>query len=1121
MAKKGVNPAGINQAVSDRPFTPADFFAFRTPLLPFEELEAWGEGLKAPAALESALESDNPERLEQALAADRERLRARLAELAARPEVLEAVFLASPSLYESLALWRAQPDSKKGQRAERALVRYIYRMAARATPFGLFSGCSVGRVDPDPAARTHIAVAPRERYERHTRLDMDYLFALCEDLSKDPAVREALVYRPNSSLYRAGGRLRYAEARLDKKVRSHHLVAVDDNDYLEEALRRASNGARASEIAEALVAFDPEGDVSLEEAREFVAELIDSQILVSDLSTPVTGPEAIHDVIEQLSRIPATQDAAARLTQVRGALEALDAHGPGAEPARYEEIAETLRELPTSVEMSRLFQLDMVKPADEPVLGGAVMEEVNRALDLLLRLASDRPIESLERFRKDFSERYENREVPLLEALDEEVGIGFDRSSDVGAEASPLLRGIAIGGPPGGEGTTSWTRVHTVLLGKLHEALVKGARSIEITSQDLDRMAPPPAPGQPPANKSPLPDTFHAMFSVAAASQEALDQGDFQVLFENAGGPSGARLLGRFCHADASLCRYVEEHLRAEEALRPGAVFAEVVHLPQGRIGNILARPVLREHEIPFLGRSGAPPENQIPVSDLRVSVSGSRIVLRSARLGKEVVPRLTSAHNYSRGSLGVYRFLCMLQGQNTLGGVMWSWGALESAPFLPRVTFGKVVLSRAMWWMTQDEIKALAKTKGAERFSAVQKWRQERGLPRLVALVDADNELLVDLENVLSIETFLDVIEDRDRARLAEFFPGPGELPATGPEGRFLHELLVVYARKPKEATQTAGAGRAEAAAALAALPPLRRSFPPGSEWLYAKLYTGTATADVLLRDFLAPVVREVMSEGAADSWFFIRYGDPEWHLRLRFHGDPASLQGRVLPRLHEAVDPLLSDGRLWRMQLDTYEREIERYGGPEGMLVSERLFQVDSEAVLAILEMLEGDEGADFRWRLTLRGIDMLVGDLRLDPESRMRVLRGIRESFGQEFGGGKSLRVQLDQRFRQEWRSLMPLLDPSGDEASEMAPALAVLRQRSERLAPIVEELRELEKAGRLSPSTADLAPSYVHMHVNRMIRSAARAHEMVLYDFLYLLHESRAARERKAQGKVAAK
>jgi thiopeptide-type bacteriocin biosynthesis protein len=107
-----------------------------------------------------------------------------------------------------------------------------------------------------------------------------------------------------------------------------------------------------------------------------------------------------------------------------------------------------------------------------------------------------------------------------------------------------------------------------------------------------------------------------------------------------------------------------------------------------------------------------------------------------------------------------------------------------------------------------------------------------------------------------------------------------------------------------------------------------------------------------------------------------------------------------------------------------------------------------------------------------------------------------------------------VQLDQRFRQEWRSLMPLLDPAGDEESELAPALAVLRRRSERNAPIVEELRELERAGRLTSTLADMASSYVHMHVNRIIRSAQRAHELVLYDFLYLLYESKAARERKS-------
>ncbi len=1094
----------------ERPFAPAGFFSFRTPLLPFEELEAFGEGLEAAAAFADPTLGENPERLERALAADREKLRARLSALAGRPEVLEAVFLASPSLYESLSLWRAQPDSKKGQRAERALVRYFYRMAARATPFGLFSGCSIGRVETAPGAATRIAVGPRSGYERHTRLDMDYLFALCEDLGRDPEVREALLYRPNSSLYRAAGRLRYAEARLDNKVRSHHLVAVDSNDYLEEALRRAEGGATAREIAEALVAFDPDGEVTIDEAREFVTELIDSQILVSDLSTPVTGPEAIHDLIDQLGRIPATAlvaNTAERLAKVRATLEALDAGGPGAPPATYEEIAETLRELPTPVEMSRLFQLDMIKPGDQPVLGGEVLEEIQRGVELLLRLAVERQIEGLERFRKDFNERYEGRELPLLQALDEEVGIGFERASDFGAEASPLLRGIGLGAPAGGDPNVSWGRTQSVLLAKLNRALAEGARQIEITAKDLDHMAP----ADDQAKKPPMPDSFHVMVTLAAASQEAIDQGDFQVLFDNAGGPSGARLLGRFCHADAELCRQTAEHLRCEEALRPDAIFAEIVHLPQGRIGNILARPVLREYEIPFLGRSGAPPDKQIPVTDLRVSVEGQRIVLRSARLGKEVIPRMTSAHNYVRGSLGVYRFLCTLQAQGTLGGVGWSWGPLDAAPFLPRVTHGRLVLARATWWMLQEEIQKLAKAQGVERYRAVQAWRAERGLPRLIALVDADNELLVDLDNVLSIETFIDVVEDRDRARLVEFFPGPDQMPASGPEGRFLNEVLIPFSRKPREAPAGETAARPQRVAVDAAA--VRRSFPPGSEWLYAKLYTGTATADGLLRQIVSPVAREAMAAGEADSWFFIRYGDPEWHLRVRFHGDPARLQSRVLPRLHAALDPMLADGRIWRVQLDTYERETERYGGPEGIVLAERLFHVDSEEVLAILEMLEGDEGADFRWRLALRGIDMLLGDLQLDSETRMRVMRGMREGFTREFGGGKGLRVQLDQRFRQEWRSLMPLLDPAGDAESELAPALEVLHRRSERNAPIFEELRELERAGRLNQSLADMAPSYVHMHVNRIIRSAQRAHELVLYDFLYLLYESKAARERK--------
>lgn len=1080
-------------------FLPSGFFVFRTPLLPFEELEAWSAELEA-----ERVSADQPEELERALAADRERLRERLRALCARPEILEALFLASPSLVDGLPLWLDQPENKKGQRVERVLVRYFYRMAARATPFGLFSGCSLGSL----GAESRLGLSPRGTYERHTRLDMDYLFALCEELGRDPQIREGLLYRPNSSLYRAAGRLRYAEARLVKKVRSHHLVAVEPTDYLEDTLDRAAAGARIADLAAALVTSDPDGEITSEDATEYIGELIDSQILVSDLSPLVTGPEAVHELIDLLQGLPGDAPvAAAKLAEARDELAALDAGGPGAPPDRYRALAQRLEALPTPVELARLFQLDMVKPGDQPTLGAAVVDEILRGIDLLRRL-SPRRQDLLDTFRRDFTERYgEGREVLLVEALDEEIGIGFERSSDVGAEASPLLLGLPLA-PPANDATVTWGPRESYLFDRLTEALTGGAREIEITAKDTERLSPYSGPdgGEPP----PLADAFQVMVHVAAASPEALAAGDFQILLGGAVGPSGARLLGRFCHADPELHRQVEAHLRQEEAHAPEAIYAEIVHLPQGRIGNILSRPVLRCHEIAFLGRSGAPREDQIPVTDLTVTVRGPRIVLRSRRLGREVIPRLTSAHNYRRGSLGIYRFLCMLQNQGNQGGAVWSWGPFDNSPFLPRVTAGRLVLARATWMIAGDEIKELLKPTGATRFAALRAWRERRRIPRLASLADGDNELLIDFENILSVETFLDLVEDRDRARLAEVYPDPDRLCARGPEGRFIHEILVPFVARPSETARPAAREKAETAAA----PALRRSFPPGSEWLYVKLYTGTSTADGLLREIVGPTVREALASGAADSWFFIRYGDPAWHLRVRLHGDPAALHGRVLPALEESLAGFLGDGRLWKVQLDTYDREVERYGGPEGIELCERLFQADSEAVLEIVEMIEGDEGADIRWRLALLGCDLLFSDLGLTPEERRTALGHLRASFLREFSSGKPLRVQLDQKLRAERRSLAALLEGGMGEDDVLAPAFDVLARRSQAIAPIAAELRQREAAGRLTVPVAEMSTSFLHMFVNRIIRSAARAHELVLYDFLHQLHESREARKRKA-------
>ena len=68
-------------------------------------------------------------------------------------------------------------------------------------------------------------------------------------------------------------------------------------------------------------------------------------------------------------------------------------------------------------------------------------------------------------------------------------------------------------------------------------------------------------------------------------------------------------------------------------------------------------------------------------------------------------------------------------------------------------------------------------------------------------------------------------------------------------------------------------------------------------------KLYTGETAADAVLRELVGPIVGEALETGAMERWFFVRYADPDRHLRLRFQGDPRRLHAETLPALQSAA--------------------------------------------------------------------------------------------------------------------------------------------------------------------------------------------------------------------------
>ena len=1072
---------------------PSGFFVLRTPLLPFDSLLQLSEGLSSYQQWQSGFD------LASAVSADSRSLRSRLDQLLRRPEILEAIFVASPDLHSRLDVWRRDPDSRDGQRIERAMTRYLLRMAGRATPFGLLAGVATGVAGTATVLRT----PPKAEWVRQCRLDMGYLSRLRESLSLDPNLRQCLLYRPNSSLYRLAGQVRYVEYTLDELGHRHYsLAACEDTEYLKAVLARASGGAHIGAIVDALEGLG----VQIEDGREYVTQLIDAQILVSSLECSLTGEDPIDQLVHVLQSASAAQSSLTPLSKALSKLKQLNSEPLGVSSLRYDDIAESLEPLPVRPDIRRLFHVEMHQGDDSAALGQQVCEELLNGVMILQRLSSQHRSGSdsqtrgltLSEFRRLFVDRYGESEVPLAHVLDDELGIEWGTDEGQSIEGAPLLKGLSF--PRQTDNGDSNEAHEFALLKRLVTDLKIDRQEVVLSPDDLDNISVPD-PVQ-------LPNAFAVMAQIAAKDNLAVAHGDFRVHIKFVSGASGASIIGRFSSGSSRLRQSLQLHLQAEESLHPDAVFAEVVHLPQGRVGNVLARPVLREFEIPFLAAAGVPADRQIPISDLFVSVVADRIVLRSHRLGREVIPRLSNAHYpLFHFNLRLYRFFYLLQTQGEIVPA-WNWGALERFSFLPRVACGRIVLTLARWRLVERDIRHLLSTASspATRFDQIQQFRKKLNLPRFIVLHEADNELPVDLENTLSIEVLCDLLSKRRGAELREMFPPPDELCATGPDGRYVHEVVVPFVREISGDVLTPP--RTSAVRDSVVSP----RYIPASEWLYAKIYTGTATADRILRDAIGPLVVRLRHEAMLERWFFIRYADPGYHLRIRFFSKDSSLWNKGLPLLRSALSALVDLGAISRVQLETYEPEVVRYGGSEGMELAEQLFHFDSDATLALLG--SGSADPDIRWRVGLLGLHKMLEDFDFDVTERARLLEDLRSRF-RTWHAHAVLRKQLSGKLRSERPSLSLLMAKDYREDKRICRALDILSSRSSALKPIGVKFRILEKSGRLTHSVEVLVGHFMHMFLNRFNQSAHSHQEFVLLDMLGRIYESTAAQQRSSR------
>jgi thiopeptide-type bacteriocin biosynthesis protein len=945
------------------------------------------------------------------------------------------------------ALGRPVRDDRARRKLSGKLLRYLIRMSTRPTPYGLYAGVALAQW----GERTDLAVAPAEPHIR-TRPDMGWLMSLVTTLEQRPEVRAGSRWFANPTALVHAGRVHLTD-RAPVTGSPGQPVSLRTTAPVRHALKIARDPVPYHRLLDELMILTGAGRPKVERLLE---QLWEQTVLLTDLRPPLTTTDPAQHVLRCLARIPEARAEAEALAELVAAMREWDRLGAERGAADYPTLLTQANAVHPVKSTDGPAQTDMAVPLAGRLVNAVVGAEAAKAGELLLRLSpAPRGPSSLDEYRHDFESRYgPDAEVPILELLHPETGLGVPahvHGAGPSGNRQRILRELAL------------------------DAIRERRLVLDLDEQTLGELET----WRPAVANAPT--SLDVSVFVVAASPAAVDKGEFQVVTgPNLGAAAAGRNLGRFADllghdAESALAAAAE----AEAAARPGRRWAEVVYQPRrARSANVTIRPLVRDGEVVLDTVPGGLAEGTIPVSELVVGVRDGRLVVRWPTRDVEVVP--CAGHMLNNwGAPAVVRFLDEVGRDGRPELSSFDWGPAMDFPFLPRVQVGRVVLALATWRLTPSALR-----------DSLDSWREHWQVPRYVYLTEGDNRLLLDLDNPCQADQLRAELrrlpEDRSLT-LSEALPAPADAWLPGAPGRYVSEFVVpvVLAERdlPRTSARRPRCGHHQPSAR-----------PPGSEWLFAKLYCPPPGAAELIAGPIRTFCEQARSSGLAQDWFFIRYADPEPHLRVRLRGEPERLSAELAPQLLRWASALVENGSCRRLCIDTYDQEVARYGGSDGLAVAEALFAADSRAVADLLDLTQREPDFDCP-RIAPLSVDTLLSGLGLDEAQRVDWYRAAvpdRRATAKEYRNRQA-----------ELRSLLGDQDglrtrPGGAEAIRILDTL-----RAD-LAPLTARLDELAARDTLWHPKVTLARSFVHMHCNRLFGGGER--EQRLYGLLVRARES---------------
>lgn len=880
------------------------------------------------------------------------------------PLILEGIFLSSPELLtEFYNIKNKSIKSKK--KLLHAVLKYLIRMSTKPVPNGLHSKSSIGKLS---STKNKILNLSNE-LKRNYQLDTYIYFSILNYLLDIPCFVESLIVYPNNTIYSTNDEYSYYTYDVNETDLNFKIGRVEKNEIIENLLILAKNGIIVGDL---YVSLRTEF-TNIINPYALISELLKNKFLISQLELTLNNSNFLNSCINIIENIRNKPD---YLDNVNSALKKvnviLNSFRTNSELATYKEIADALSFIPVNFSKARFLYVNATCDLIESDLNKEIASELTKLIEFVPYLIRNSHSLILNNFKKEFVTRFQDQELPLSHVLDPVFGIGYVLYGESNQSEDISLSSIN----QNSENLTyfhEFNKLDLLLNNLIISSTANNSYEVELPLFEVEKLFKP-------AMK--ISKTISALIKIIVTNN---NESNYMVHLKDFTS-FATRSMSRFSIFNQEISEFCKEIDEIEFDPNSKIINAEVIHIPNLRIANILQRNVYNKFIIPLITNCDNKQSYEVTYNDLFVSVRNNRIVIKSKSLNKEIIPCASTVYNFSKSESPIYKFLCELQYQNVIPGWEFNWGVFgNNLKFTPRLKWKNIILSRATWRFTYTDFNFLLVPNCSFNMQEFHEFQVKYKLPNTVYAKMPEGELFLNLKSYICIELLQKEVSKLNEGEFIVFYEDLNQLGKSNVQsimGNFENEYLFSYANYNSTSKMYYNSYSNCKNVNEKTIKNVQRKFPPGSEWTFYSIYCNEQFSDKLLLLFKSFFIRETKIFLKVEKWFFIRYNDPCYHLRFRFLINDKFVLESFKNTFSQFLNECFIKKVIWNVQIGTYERELERYGY-QNIEAAEFLFTFDSKAILSIINEQFIGLSLNDKILIGILSVDFLFRDFNLSLE------------------------------------------------------------------------------------------------------------------------------------------